>query len=192
MSVLADIFGSVRLNLDTGEFEVQAAKAADKTGASMGQRMGGKLGKALAGGIGAGHGPRVRRRPPRARSRSTRRWPSSRRRPAPARRRPRSSRSVADRASTRRNVQGIPEIGNTLTDLKLHFDLAGKAGREGGGRVPRLLPRRRQDAAHRGRRLRRARRRRRHQRRADDPFMDQLAASHQKYGVPIDDTIAPS
>lgn len=51
---IADIFGSVRLNLDTGEFEAQAAKAADKAGESMGQRMKKAVGGAVVGGaIGA-------------------------------------------------------------------------------------------------------------------------------------------
>lgn len=53
---IADIFGSVRLNLETGEFEAQAAKAADKTSASMGQKMSAGLKKYAAAGIGAAFG----------------------------------------------------------------------------------------------------------------------------------------
>lgn len=53
---IADIFGSVRLNLETGEFEAQAAKAADKTAATMGQKMSAGLKKYAAAGIGAAFG----------------------------------------------------------------------------------------------------------------------------------------
>ncbi len=53
---IADIFGSVRLNLDTGEFEVSAAKAADRAGADMGSRMGARLKKAAGGFLGASAG----------------------------------------------------------------------------------------------------------------------------------------
>ncbi|MBE3073126.1 MAG: phage tail tape measure protein, partial [Acidobacteria bacterium] len=53
---IADIFGSVRLNLDTGEFEVQAAKATDKATATMGQRMKKAAGGLLGAGLGAGLG----------------------------------------------------------------------------------------------------------------------------------------
>jgi TP901 family phage tail tape measure protein len=46
---LADIFASVRLNLETGEFEAAAVKAADKTGTSMGKSMGSTLKRAFGG-----------------------------------------------------------------------------------------------------------------------------------------------
>lgn len=53
---LADIFGSVRLNLETGEFEAQAARSADKAGASMGRRMASGIKKYAGAGIGAAFG----------------------------------------------------------------------------------------------------------------------------------------
>lgn len=53
---IADIFGSVRLNLETGEFEAQAAKAADKTSMTMGQKMSSGLKRYAAAGIGAAFG----------------------------------------------------------------------------------------------------------------------------------------
>lgn len=53
---IADILGTVRLNLDTGEFELQAAKATDKATASMGQRMKKAAGGILGTGLGAAVG----------------------------------------------------------------------------------------------------------------------------------------
>jgi hypothetical protein len=57
---IADIFGAVHLNLETGKFEVDAANAADKAGATMGQKLTASLkrswdsGGALGVGIAAG------------------------------------------------------------------------------------------------------------------------------------------
>lgn len=57
MSSIADIFASVRLNLETGEFEAQAQKAGDRAGQSFGAKMkaaaGGAIGAALGAGLGA-------------------------------------------------------------------------------------------------------------------------------------------
>jgi hypothetical protein len=56
MSVVADLFALVRLNLDTGAFEASAAKAADSAGTTMAARLSGKINKAIGGAIGAGVG----------------------------------------------------------------------------------------------------------------------------------------
>jgi phage-related minor tail protein len=50
--VLADIFASVHLNLETGEFEANAARAADSAATSMGKRMSGLLRTGLGAGVG--------------------------------------------------------------------------------------------------------------------------------------------
>lgn len=50
---VADIFASVRLNLETGQFEAQAAKATDKATATMGQHMKKAAGGILGAGVGA-------------------------------------------------------------------------------------------------------------------------------------------
>lgn len=52
MGAIADIFGAVHLNLETGEFEASAAKAADSVGSSMSQQLGSKLKSAVGAGIG--------------------------------------------------------------------------------------------------------------------------------------------
>jgi len=53
---IADIFGSVRLNLETGQFEAQALKATDNVTAKMGQRLKGAAGGILGAGLGAAFG----------------------------------------------------------------------------------------------------------------------------------------
>ena len=53
MSAIADIFAAVRLNLETGTFEVDAAKVAGSVGDSMSKQLGSKLKSALGAGLGA-------------------------------------------------------------------------------------------------------------------------------------------
>jgi len=50
MSAIADIFAAVHLNLETGTFEVDAAKLADSAGATMSSKLSSKLKSAIAGG----------------------------------------------------------------------------------------------------------------------------------------------
>jgi hypothetical protein len=60
MSAIADIFASVRLQLDTGQFQTDAVSAANTAGKSAGQTMGEQLGSklrsAMGSAIGAGAG----------------------------------------------------------------------------------------------------------------------------------------
>jgi hypothetical protein len=60
MSAIADIFASVRLQLDTGQFQTDAVSAANSAGKSAGQTMGEQLGSklrsAMGSAIGAGAG----------------------------------------------------------------------------------------------------------------------------------------
>ena len=53
MSAIADIFAAVHLNLETGTFEVDAAKLADSAGATMSSKLSSKLKSAISAGIGA-------------------------------------------------------------------------------------------------------------------------------------------
>jgi hypothetical protein len=188
VSVLADIFGSVRLNLDTGEFEVAAAKAADKTGASMGQRMSGKLGKALAGGIGAGIGLAFASASQGALEINAAMAEFTAQTGASDAQAKEFEKTLA--GLNKANVQGIPEISNTLIALKQHFNLAGKEAEAAASAFldySRVVGTDAATAAGSFDEL------------VDAgvisveqmiPFMDQLAASHQKYGVSIQDTTA--
>lgn len=60
MSAIADLFASVRLQLDTGQFQTDAVSAANSAGKSAGQTMGEQLGSklrsAMGSAIGAGAG----------------------------------------------------------------------------------------------------------------------------------------
>jgi hypothetical protein len=53
LSAIADIFAAVRLNLETGTFEVDAAKVAGSVGDSMSTKLNSNLKSALGAGIGA-------------------------------------------------------------------------------------------------------------------------------------------
>ena len=56
MSAIADIFAPVHLNLETGTFEVDAAKVADTAGASMSKKLSATLKSAIGAGIGVAAG----------------------------------------------------------------------------------------------------------------------------------------
>jgi hypothetical protein len=56
MASIADIFASVRLNLETGEFEAQAQKAGDRAGQSFGSKLKAAAGGAIGAALGAGLG----------------------------------------------------------------------------------------------------------------------------------------
>ena len=133
---IADIFGSVRLNLDTGEFEVQAANAADKAGTTMGQRMGSKL-KTAAGAMagaaaGAAFGVMLS---------------GANELDASMRQLQADTGMTADEAKAAShalagmygdNLQGFDEIGQTMAKVHNDLGLIGRGGRQGHGEVPQV------------------------------------------------------
>jgi hypothetical protein len=181
---LADIFASVRLNLETGKFETDALKSADLVAGKMGN----VLKKAMTGALGAGAGMAFASmtRGALELDRATAEFTAQTGASAAAAREFKDT--LADLNKT--NVQNITEIGATLTALKQHFNLSGEAAKEAAAAFLDFSRVAGTDAATAAGNF-------------DElvdsgvisigqmaGYMDVLTVSHQKFGVNIADTVA--
>ena len=128
MSVIADIFAAVRLNLETGQFEVDAEKAAGTVGASMGKKLSSTLKNAAAAGIGALAGAGLAAALSGALRLNELAGEYQVQTGANADEAKKFSGVLNDLFKT--SHQGYDEIAGTLIGLKTHFNLAGDAAKE--------------------------------------------------------------
>jgi hypothetical protein len=180
---LADIFASVRLNLETGKFETDALKSATLVSGKMGNI----LKKAAGGALGAGMGMAFAAATQGALELNAAQADYVAQTGASAEAAKEFGSVLADLNKT--NVQSISEIGDALTGLQLHFKISGAAAKDLGARFldfSRIAGVTARESVNKFDEL------------VDSGvitieqmagMMDQLTVSHQKFGVSINGTI---
>jgi hypothetical protein len=192
MAALADIFAAVRLQLDGSGFEAQAKALATKSGKNAGQQMSANLSasfkKAAGAAMGAGVGLAFAAGASGAQELTAATAEFTAQAGASDAQAKEFTATLA--ALNKVNVQGIPEIGAMLTELKVNFGLTGDAAKEAGSRFldfARIAGGTAAESVGRFDEL------------VDagvitvdqmSGMMDKLVASHSKFGVNINDTIS--